>query len=224
MTTVPIAVRRRLDLPATTLNAPPRPLDTPDMGGFRKIKPALHLVMACASLYAATRLVEPILALKERGLGPDSAAGMLQGVLAPEARDELAKQLPNGTNLPDLSTLLGGRGTAPSSTSGQSPEPREIVVRDVRYADAAPRADRERFTQAMQLQSKGRLDEATRLYLQILESDPDDTGVHRNLAVLYCQQQRYAQSWEHVHALRKLGREMPEGFLRVLIAAMPDPG
>ncbi len=194
------------------------------MGGFRRIKPALYLVMACASLYSATRLVEPILTLKEHGLAPASATGMLQGVLAPKVRDELTKQLPAETNLPDLNTMLSDGDMSPSATSGQPPEPREIVIRDVRQIDAGPRADRERFTQAMQLQNKGRFDDAARLYLQILQSDPDDTGVHRNLAVLYCQQQRYAQSWKHVHALRELGREMPEGFLRVLIAAMPDPG
>lgn len=224
LTTVPIALPRRPDFSRAALNAPPRLLDTPEMGGFRKIKPALYLVMACASLYSATRIIEPILALKEHGLGPASAAGMLQGIVGSKVKDKLAEQWPEGTSLPDLSALLNGAGITPSSANANPEEPREIVVRDVRFADSVPRADRELFTQAMQLQSKGQLDEAAGLYLQILESDPDDTGVHRNLAVLYCQQQRYAQSWKHVHQLRDLGREMPEGFLKVLVAAMPDPG
>ncbi len=201
-----------------------RALDTPTMGGFRKIKPALYLVMTCASLYSATRIIEPILAMKENGLGPQSVLGMLNGGAGAKVNDELAEQLPAGTNLSDLSALLNGNGLTPGATSSQPAEPREIVIRDVRYVDSAPRTDRELFTQAAQLQSKGELDQAARLYHQILAADPDDTGVHRNLAVLYCQQEKYADSWKHVHALRDLGRDMPEGFLEVLAAAMPDPG
>ncbi len=205
------------------LNAPPRLLDRPTMGGFRKIKPALYLVMTCASLYSATRIIEPILAMREKGLGPQSAAGMLQGVIGSKVQDEIASQTPGG-GMPDLNSLLNGNGLTPGATSSQPAEPREIVIRDVRYVDSAPRTDRELFTQAAQLQSKGELDQAARLYHQILAADPDDTGVHRNLAVLYCQQEKYAESWKHVHALRDLGRDMPEGFLKVLAAAMPDPG
>lgn len=223
-TPVPVALTERAAQQSASLNAPPHPLDTPTMGGFRKAKPVLYLLMTCGSLYSATRLIEPILALKENGLGAQSANTMLQGVMGSKVRDELAKQLPPGTDLPDLSTLLSGGGIAASSTDAAPPEPREIIVRDVRYVDSGPRANRELFTQAMQLQSKGELDKAARIYEQILATDPDDTGVHRNLAVLYCQQQRYTDSWKHVHALHDLGRDMPEGFLKVLAAAMPDPG
>lgn len=191
------------------------------MGGFRKIKPALYIVAGCASLYSATRLIEPLLELKEKGLGPGAAAGMLQGVVGSEAKQSLTDKLPPGVSASDLTAMLGGD---PASSADQPAEAREIVIQDVRYVDAGPRLGREQFTQAMALQNRGELDQARALYLQILAADPNDTGVHRNLAILYCQQQRYAEAWKHVHALRDLGRDMPEGFLAVLSGSMPDPG
>lgn len=192
------------------------------MGGSRRIKPVLYLVMACASLYTLTRFIDPLLELRQKGLGGESTAGMLKSVLGSDAHKALGEQA--GGDLANLRSLLSGAGAYSAVDGGAAPtEPREIVVRDVRYVDDPQRAGRELFTQAMQLHSSGQLAEAEALYHRILEADPNDTGVHRNLAVLCCQQKRYAESWKHVHALRSLGRDMPEGFLAVLQGAMPDP-
>lgn len=193
------------------------------MGGSRRVKPVLYIIMACASLYTLTRFIDPLLELREKGLGPDSARGMLKSVLGPGAEKALGE--PAGGDLAGLRSLLPGGGTngATGADQKEPAQPREIVVRDVRYVDDPPRIGRELFSQAMQLHSSGDLDAAGVLYRRILESEPNDTGVHRNLAVLYCQQKRYAESWKHVHALRRLGRDMPEGFLAVLSGAMADP-
>ncbi len=194
------------------------------MGGFRKIKPALYLAMTCGSLYGASRLVEPLLALREKGLGPQTALGLLTGAAGADANSDLAKQLPAGAS--DLNSLLAraGLASADGDSAAAPAEPREIIIRDVRFIDEGPRAQRDLFAAAIEHQSKGQLERAESLYLQILAADPNDTGVHRNLAVLYCQMEKYEQSWRHVHALRDLGREMPEGFIKVLSAAMADPG
>lgn len=192
------------------------------MGGSRRVKPVFYLVMACASLYTLTRFIDPLLELRQKGLGGGSATGMLKSVLGSGAEKALGEQA--GGDLANLRSLLSGAGAYSAEDGGAaSTEPREIVVRDVRYVDDPPRAGRDLFTQALQLHSKGQLAEAEALYRRILEADPNDTGVHRNLAVLFCQQKRYAESWKHVHALRSLGRDMPEGFLAVLQGAMPDP-
>lgn len=194
------------------------------MGGFRKIKPALYLAMTCVSLYGASRLVEPLLALREKGLGPQAALGLLTGAPGAKTNSDIAKQLPAGAG--DLNSLLARAGLASSdgtAADAAPAEPREIIIRDVRFVDQ-PRAHRDLFAAAIEHQSKGQLAQAESLYLQILAADPDDTGVHRNLAVLYCQMEKYEQSWRHVHALRDLGREMPEGFIDVLSAAMEEPG
>ena len=195
------------------------------MGGSRRIKPVLYLVMGCASLYTLTRFIDPLLQIREKGLGPQSAAGMIQAVLGSGSEKPIAERPGGALGLPDIQSLLSAAESGPAIPGDKAePESREIVVRDARYVDEEPRTGRELFTQAMQLHSQGQLDQAAALYHRILDADPNDTGVHRNLAVLYCQRQRYEQSWKHVHALRSLGREMPEGFLEVLVAAMADPG
>ncbi len=194
------------------------------MGGSRRIKPVLYLVMGCASLYTLTRFIDPLLELRDKGLGPESRAGLLKSVLGSSADKALTEQT-GGPALSNLQALLSGAGAygTNSGGAGSVSEPPEIVVRDVRYVDDPPRVGRDLFTQAMQLHSQGRLEQAEPLYRRILEADPNDTGVHRNLAILYCQQERYAESWRHVHALRALGRDMPEGFLAVLREALADP-
>jgi len=58
---------------------------------------------------------------------------------------------------------------------------------------------------------------------QVLGLDPEYAPAHERLAVWHYYRGDYAEAWDHVHAARDLGHDMPGQFMNLLTAQMPDP-
>ncbi len=57
----------------------------------------------------------------------------------------------------------------------------------------------------------------------VLELDPNNTHAHERLAITFYFAQRFAESWEHVHAAERLGHAMPPQFRPLLARYMAEP-
>lgn len=202
-------------------------------GDRRSLKPVFYIACACVSLYSVTRIVEPILAIREDRGGAGGLIGALPGLSQALGGSSSAlpdlDQLPAGGGLSDLQTYLkenGLTGAASTDDAGQAAlaPPKEIVVRDVRLiGNERDDARRSAFLKALALQHEGRLDEAQDAYEALLNADPNDSGVRRNLAIVHYQRGDYGAAWAQVHAVRDLEREVPAEFVALLAQKMPDP-
>jgi len=69
----------------------------------------------------------------------------------------------------------------------------------------------------------GDLDGAIKRWNDVLELDPSNTHAHERLAVSLYYAERFAQSWEHVHAAERLGHALPPQFRPLLQQRMAEP-
>lgn len=69
----------------------------------------------------------------------------------------------------------------------------------------------------------GKFDDAIRELELAIKEKPDDIEARRRLVGVLFVKRRYAAVWQQVHELQKLGINLPEDFLRMLSAKMPEP-
>ncbi|UCD73800.1 MAG: tetratricopeptide repeat protein, partial [Phycisphaerales bacterium] len=76
---------------------------------------------------------------------------------------------------------------------------------------------------AMALSSLGRLEEAIAAMGSVLRLDPNHGFAHERLAIWHFALDEYVAAWEHVHAARAVGHEMPGNFIPLLREKMAEP-
>jgi Flp pilus assembly protein TadD len=80
------------------------------------------------------------------------------------------------------------------------------------------------YNLAAALSRMGRRAEAIAEMSRLLELDPANAEAHERLAIWSYYEGDYDAAWQHTHAARDLGGDVPPQFLALLESEMPDPG
>lgn len=206
----------------------------------RLFKLFYYMATLCISLYSVSRIVSPILELKESfGADGNVSTSVIKNILFnllpgnTEANleqygieDDIINKLPFADN-PQLQGQLQ-RYQLANNTGAQDTQPvisvnKNIVVQDIRNAELDPELEKELSRSAVVLHAQGKLEEAIAVYLTDVGKNPRDAAAFSNLALAYYQTGQYTDAWEAVFKAEDLGRVTNSEFRSKLTEKMAEP-
>lgn len=76
------------------------------------------------------------------------------------------------------------------------------------------------YQKALVLHAENQLDQAERMYLQVLREDPDHLGANFNLAAIYLEREQYLNAYTLLEKCRYLDPDNPRVWINLAIAAL----
>ncbi len=134
-----------------------------------------------------------------------------------EAIAQFRQALETAPDSAELHSNLGGA----LAKSGQLDE---AITQFAEAAKLKPDFAQAHFNWGVALSRKGDLEGAAAQFRETIQLEPRHVPAHANLAGVFYRQQRYADAWREIRAVRELGAEPPAALVDALSRRAPDPG